>query len=269
MALAFDRHWQADLTGLVVTATGHGERCPRIEVLEAAHPIPSAAGQQAAERILQLVAGLTEHDLVVCLLSGGGSALLPLAGAWARARREAGRYRFAAALGRHDQRDQLRAASPVAHQGWPPGGRLPPGTPRDARHLRRARRRAARHCLGAHRCRSDDLCRRARGAGALRHRRAVASGRGVARRRMGVGEAWGSEAGPVGVSRRGGAPAVARGRCATRGGAWRDALDTLGPPRGRGEDRWTRHGRDSWPTSFAKGGRYGPHACCSRAGRRR
>ena len=78
MALAFDRHWQAELTGLVVTATGHGERCPRIEVLEAAHPIPSAAGQQAAERILQLVAGLTEHDLVVCLLSGGGSALLPL-----------------------------------------------------------------------------------------------------------------------------------------------------------------------------------------------
>ena len=57
MALAFDRHWQADLTGLVVTATAHGERCPRIEVLEAAHPIPSAAGQQAAERILQLVTG--------------------------------------------------------------------------------------------------------------------------------------------------------------------------------------------------------------------
>jgi glycerate 2-kinase len=78
MALAFDRHWQADLTGLVVTATGHAERCPRIEVLEATHPIPTAAGQQAAERILQLVAGLTEHDLVVCLLSGGGSALLPL-----------------------------------------------------------------------------------------------------------------------------------------------------------------------------------------------
>ena len=78
MALAFDRHWQAELTGLVVTATAHGERCPRIEVLEAAHPIPSAAGQQAAERILQLVTGLTEHDLVVCLLSGGGSALMPL-----------------------------------------------------------------------------------------------------------------------------------------------------------------------------------------------
>jgi hydroxypyruvate reductase len=78
MALAFDRHWQADLTGLVVTATGHGEQCPRIEVLEAAHPIPSVAGQRAAERILQLVTGLSEHDLVVCLLSGGGSALMPL-----------------------------------------------------------------------------------------------------------------------------------------------------------------------------------------------
>jgi hydroxypyruvate reductase len=78
MALAFDRHWLADLTGLVVTATGHGERCPRIEVLEATHPIPTAAGQRAAERILQLVTGLTDNDLVVCLLSGGGSALLPL-----------------------------------------------------------------------------------------------------------------------------------------------------------------------------------------------
>jgi hydroxypyruvate reductase len=78
MALAFDRHWQADLTGLAVTASGHGARCPRIEVIEAMHPIPAVAGQQVAERILQLVTGLTGHDLVVCLLSGGGSALLPL-----------------------------------------------------------------------------------------------------------------------------------------------------------------------------------------------
>jgi hydroxypyruvate reductase len=52
--------------------------CPRIEVIEAMHPIPVAAGQQVAERTLRLVAGLTEHDLVICLLSGGGSALLPL-----------------------------------------------------------------------------------------------------------------------------------------------------------------------------------------------
>jgi len=78
MALSFDQHWQPDLAGLVVTAPGHAERCPRIEVLEAGHPIPTIVGQQAAERILQLVSGLTEHDLVVCLLSGGGSALLPL-----------------------------------------------------------------------------------------------------------------------------------------------------------------------------------------------
>jgi hydroxypyruvate reductase len=78
MALALDRHWQADLAGLVVTATGHRERCRRVEVLEATHPIPTAAGQQAAERILHLVTGLTHDDLVVCLLSGGGSALLPL-----------------------------------------------------------------------------------------------------------------------------------------------------------------------------------------------
>ncbi|HVL75228.1 MAG TPA: glycerate kinase, partial [Noviherbaspirillum sp.] len=78
MALAVERHWQGELAGLVVTRYGHGAPCERIEVVEAAHPVPDAAGRAAAERMLQMVQGLGEDDLVLCLISGGGSALLAL-----------------------------------------------------------------------------------------------------------------------------------------------------------------------------------------------
>jgi len=61
---------------LVVTRYGHGEPCERIEVLEAAHPVPDAAGQEAGRRILEIVKDMGPDDLVLCLLSGGGSALL-------------------------------------------------------------------------------------------------------------------------------------------------------------------------------------------------
>ncbi len=76
MASAFEQHWTGELSGLVVTRYGHGAPCERIEVVEAAHPVPDARGEQAARRILELVKGLTEEDLVVALISGGGSALL-------------------------------------------------------------------------------------------------------------------------------------------------------------------------------------------------
>ena len=81
MARAVEAHWPADkpLSGLVVTRYGHGVGpLKRIEVVEAAHPIPDAAGQQAASRILDLVKGLGPDDLALCLISGGGSALLSL-----------------------------------------------------------------------------------------------------------------------------------------------------------------------------------------------
>src|SRR5437763_873238 len=78
MAKAFEDHWRGDLTGLVVTRYGYAVRCKRIEIVEAAHPVPDAAGLEAAKRILSLVRGLTVNDLVVCLISGGGSALLTL-----------------------------------------------------------------------------------------------------------------------------------------------------------------------------------------------
>ena len=85
MAQAVEALWPLDapLSGLVVTRYGHTPPRPvglpeRIEVVEAAHPVPDAAGLRAAERILDLTKGLTADDLVLCLISGGGSALLTL-----------------------------------------------------------------------------------------------------------------------------------------------------------------------------------------------
>jgi len=78
MARAVEDHWPGPLEGLVVTRYGHGTPCRRIEVVEAAHPVPDAAGHAAAGRILEKVQGLGTDDLVLCLISGGGSALLTL-----------------------------------------------------------------------------------------------------------------------------------------------------------------------------------------------
>lgn len=80
MAQAFERNWPGELTGLVVTRYGYAVPCERIEIIEAAHPVPDAAGRAAAGRLLEFVAGLTADDLVICLISGGGSSLLPLPG---------------------------------------------------------------------------------------------------------------------------------------------------------------------------------------------
>ncbi len=78
MAQTVEQHWPGDITGLVVTRYGHGADCKKIEVVEASHPVPDEAGRKAAARMLEMVQGLTENDLVLCLISGGGSALLAL-----------------------------------------------------------------------------------------------------------------------------------------------------------------------------------------------
>ncbi|MEJ8839634.1 glycerate kinase type-2 family protein [Ramlibacter sp. AN1133] len=81
MARAVEDLWpgaKSQLGGLVVTRYGYGVPCERIEIVEAAHPVPDAAGLAAAERMLALVRGLSADDLVLCLISGGGSSLLPL-----------------------------------------------------------------------------------------------------------------------------------------------------------------------------------------------
>lgn len=76
MAQAVEKAWKQDLSGIVVTRYGHALPCERIEVIEAGHPEPDEAGRDASRRILELVDGLSEQDLVLCLISGGGSALL-------------------------------------------------------------------------------------------------------------------------------------------------------------------------------------------------
>jgi hydroxypyruvate reductase len=79
MAKAVEDHWLGgELSGLIVTRYGHRVPCKQIEIVEAAHPVPDLAGREAAERILRMVQGLTADDLVLCLISGGGSALLTL-----------------------------------------------------------------------------------------------------------------------------------------------------------------------------------------------
>jgi len=78
MARAVEEHWRGPLSGLVVTRYGHRVPCERIEVVEAAHPVPDAAGEEAARRILDLAQGLGPNDLLLCLISGGGSSLLAL-----------------------------------------------------------------------------------------------------------------------------------------------------------------------------------------------
>ena len=78
MARAVEDHWTGPLSGLVVTRYGYQVPCERIEIVEAAHPVPDQAGLDAAQRLLQVVQGLSADDVVLCLISGGGSSLLPL-----------------------------------------------------------------------------------------------------------------------------------------------------------------------------------------------
>lgn len=78
MARAVEDHWPGSLEGFVITRYGYAVPCERIRIVEAAHPVPDAAGLAAAETLLQQVQGLREDDLVLCLISGGGSSLMPL-----------------------------------------------------------------------------------------------------------------------------------------------------------------------------------------------
>ena len=78
MALALEEAWNGPLDGLIVTRYGHAVPCKHIEIVEAAHPVPDDAGMRGARRMLDMMAGLTKDDLVIALISGGGSALLSL-----------------------------------------------------------------------------------------------------------------------------------------------------------------------------------------------
>jgi glycerate 2-kinase len=78
MAEVVEKEWLGEVSGLVVTRYEHGANCQKIEVVEAAHPVPDDAGERVARRVLELVSNLTESDRVIFLLSGGGSSLLAL-----------------------------------------------------------------------------------------------------------------------------------------------------------------------------------------------
>ena len=78
MARAVEDHWPGELSGLVVTRYGYGVPCERIEIVEASHPVPDAAGLAAAQRIRDIAASAGPDDTVLCLISGGGSSLLAL-----------------------------------------------------------------------------------------------------------------------------------------------------------------------------------------------
>jgi len=77
LAKAFEILWDGPLTGVVITRYGYGCHCDRIKIMEAAHPVPDAAGLAATDALFQAVSGLGPDDLVVALMCGGGSALLP------------------------------------------------------------------------------------------------------------------------------------------------------------------------------------------------
>lgn len=77
MAQALEAVWKGPLEGLVIAAKGHSARCRHIKVLEAMHPVPDMAGLVATKRVLELVRGLEADDLVIALISGGGSAMMP------------------------------------------------------------------------------------------------------------------------------------------------------------------------------------------------
>jgi glycerate 2-kinase len=78
MARAVEAAWDGPLSGLVVTRYGHGERCERIKIVESGHPVPDEAGAVAAEQMLAMAREMGPDDLVLALVSGGGSSLITL-----------------------------------------------------------------------------------------------------------------------------------------------------------------------------------------------
>ena len=136
MAAAAERHYldalemePSRLTGIATTRHGHGVPTRRIRVVEAGHPVPDEAGLKGADDSLKLAAEATADDLLLVLLSGGGSANWIAPVDWHQLRAKAAGDPGAAALRRADRRDQYGPKTSVADQGRPSGARRP-GVPR-------------------------------------------------------------------------------------------------------------------------------------------
>ena len=124
LAQAFEQLWDGPLEGVVVTRYGYGAPCATLRVMEAAHPVPDAAGMAASEALFDAVQGLTEHDLVVALVCGGGSALLPAPARRADAGGGTGAEPGASGLRRADRGDERHPQTCQPHQGRQAGRRL-------------------------------------------------------------------------------------------------------------------------------------------------
>jgi glycerate 2-kinase len=125
MAQALEQAWAGPpLSGLVVTRYGYAVPCKTIEIVEAAHPVPDAAGLAAAHRMMQLVGDLTADDLVIALISGGGSALLtlPAVGITLAEKQELNRQLLACGMSIHDMNCVRKHFSQIK------GGRLAAAT---------------------------------------------------------------------------------------------------------------------------------------------
>ena len=189
MAQAVEAHWRGPLSGLVVTRYGYAVPCRHIEIVEASHPVPDAAGLRAAERMLALVQGLSADDLVLCLISGGGSSLLPLpaAGLTLQHKQDLNRALLKSGATIGEMNCVRRHLSAIK------GGRLAaacyPGAGADAADFRRARRRPDQHRLRPHGARPDHLRRCAGHRAPLRHRAAARGARAARKRRRRVGQA--------------------------------------------------------------------------------
>ncbi len=189
MVQALEALWPADapLSGLVVTRYDHIPPRPegvpqRIEIVEAAHPVPDAAGQQAAERILALTQGLTADDLVLCLISGGGSSLLvlPAEGLTLADKQRINKQLLESGAGIGEMNCVRKHLSRIK------GGRLAaacaPAQRGDADDQRRARRRRRRHRQRPDGARRHHLRRCARHPRPLWHRSAGAGARATRKR---------------------------------------------------------------------------------------
>jgi glycerate 2-kinase len=144
MAEAVEAEW-GPCEGLVITRYGYARPCKGIEIVEAAHPVPDAAGVAATARMLELLATCGPEDFVLALISGGGSALLIQPGGRDHAGRETGADAGAARLGRADRGDQRHPQGNLGGQGRAAGRRGLPGADAGAAHFRCARRRPGRY----------------------------------------------------------------------------------------------------------------------------
>ena len=176
MARTVEDAWPGALSGLVVTGTTtacqqSGSRWSRRRT-----PTRTRPGSGAAARILDLAKGLGPDDLLLCLISGGGSALMAMpAGGLTLADKQAVTGRCCARG--HHRRDQLRAQAPLGHQGRPARGRGGAGPRRRPAHLGRAGRRSVGDRLRPYGSRSYDLRRGPRGTREVSHRRAEGGAR--------------------------------------------------------------------------------------------